>query len=720
MGSKTYKLWYRLIAAAIAAMGLTIAPSIAAAPCDAACEQGRAVVVQLVEAFEKDKTRYLSRAYSEADLRRDFIDPFFAALGWDVANSGARQLYRQDTVPEVRLWKRGSVHYADYAFRIDGRSVFYTEVEAASRDVDDPEHIAQAVGYAWSSSHADIAVLTDFEAFRVYDVRKFGSTESLDALEVMSFRFSYTELAERFPEIWGVFSKKAVADGALTDLLSSRHPGGLQETVNEAFLKDLDRFRLRLGQTIHDNNAGLPPEALNEATHHILNQIVFGRVLEDRDIEPTGRLREAIEGWRSRGRNDPLWSFLRAEFGRLERRYNGVIFAAHFSDSLDIPNDVLVEIIDALYPPTSPYAFSIIPIDVLGRAYESYLGKRLVVEDGVVSLAPKPEVRRAGGVFYTPSWVVDYILDQTLAPKLKGKTINEIAALRVADPACGAGAFSVQMATRILNAALAYYAMTPDAIGGVGSEFPDAYTLYDGTLKLSVAKKAELIEKSVFCVDVDPQSVEITRMWLYILMLEDEASPIVTHERRYKIPNRIWPPKIRDFKLPNLDGNVVNGNSLVGSDFSENAQDRARVNAFDWSEGETRLAQTVRAGGFDVITGNPPYLRYRDAAKFIPDEAEYFRQTYKSMGAGQGDMSYAFIEKGLSLLNKSGRLGYITSNGFMWNAAGEPLRGLLAQSRSVHEVIDLGVAKVFKDAGPATAIVILDRSPKRLFRYARL
>ncbi len=688
--------------------------------CSLACQLGRAKVAVLVAEFERNKAHYTSRAFSEADVRKHFIDGFFEALGWDVNNSSGYQLFRQDTVPETRLWKNAAVHYADYGFRINGRAVFYVEAEAASRDVDHPDFIAQAVGYAWSSTHANLAVLTDFEELRVFDARSNPHASKPHDNEVMELRLNYDAYVEQWPTLWNALSKEAVAGGSLDRLLAGLDPKLVRDSVNQAFLKDLDSFRLKLGQALHDNNPTLDADRLNEATHHILNQIVFGRVLEDRDIEPTGRLREAVDVWRARGGDDPLWSFLRAEFGRLERRYNGVIFAAHFSDKLIIPNDVLAEIVDALYPPTSPYAFSIIPIDVLGRAYESYLGKRLEIEDGTVKLAPKPEVRRAGGVFYTPNWIVDYILDQTLSPKLKGKSVADISKLRVLDPACGAGAFSVQMASRILNAALRYYAKNKDQIGGIGTEFPDAYTLYDGTLKLSVTKKAELIEQTIFCVDVDPQAVEITRMWLYVLILEGESSPIVTQERRYKIPNRIWPPRIRDFKLPNLAGNIVNGNSLVGTDFSDDIAEQKRGRAFDWHAGEGAIAQIIRAGGFDVVAGNPPYLSIEDARRFIPAQYQYMRDVYASMKRGRADMSYAFIEKGISLLKPDGRLGYITSNSFIWNKAGGPMRKIIGQSRSLRELIDLGVAPIFEDASPATAIVILDKAPHRKFRHARL
>lgn len=688
--------------------------------CPAACETARATIAGLVREFEADADRYTSPAFSEAETRVQFIDRFFEALGWDVTNREQAHLFDQDVIPETRLRIGPVMRYADYGFRLNAQAVFYVEAKAANQNIDKPKHIFQAKRYAWSSARAELAVLTDFETLRVFDARSLPSIGQPKAGELEQFHMNYTEYVENFSRLWRTFAKPLVAQDSIHKLLGDVDPRLERIEVDRAFLADLDRFRLDLGRDLYAANPRLTEERLNEATHHILNQIVFSRVLEDRDIESTGRLREAIDIWRARGAKGRLFDYLKAEFGRLERRYNGVMFGAHFSDSLKVPDKTLAAIVDALYPPTSPYAFDIIPVEVLGRAYEGYLGKRLDLADGAVTLAPKPEVRKAGGVFYTPQWIVDYILDKTLGSRLADKSPDKLAKIQVLDPACGAGAFTVQMAGRILAAATDYYATHRDKITGRDSEFPDAYQLLDGSFKLSAPKKAELIENTVFCVDVDPQAVEITKMWLYILMLEGEGSPIVTQERSYKIPNRIWPARVYDFKLPDLTGNVVNGNTLIASDFSDDPDERMHVRAFDWQAGSAKIAQTVRAGGFDVIAGNLPYISLLDAKKFIPEQHAYIRNAYASMSKGRPDLSYAFMEKGLSLLNKGGSLGFITSNGFIWNESGASLRKLISGCGCLKELIDFGVTKVFEDAGPATAITPLQKGKRRSFRHARL
>ena len=244
----------------------------------------------------------------------------------------------------------------------------------------------------------------------------------------------------------------------------------------------------------------------------------------------------------------------------------------------------------SLYPPRSPFDFSVIPVPVLGRAFEGYLGKRLRLEEDGLSIAWRPAIGRIGGVFNTPQWIVEYILERTLDGKLREKSPQEIASVRVLGPACGAGVFVAMAAMRILSAARGYYEAHPEDMGG-STAFPDARVLGDGSIELSAPSKAALIERTVHCVDADPTSVEATKMWLYILILEGEGSPVVTAERRYKIPNRAWPDRIRDFRLPDLSGNIVLGNPLVATDFSkdpEEAEPRPRLRLVRWRHQDRR------------------------------------------------------------------------------------------------------------------------------------
>lgn len=703
---------------AVGGVALTVLPLSAAADTPDRTE-ARARMVALVTAFERDAADFTSRAFKERDTRDRFIDTFFEILGWDMRNLRRAYLFGQEVIPETRLRIGRTMRYADYGFRLDGRAVFYVEAKAANQNIDDPKYVFQAKRYAWSSMRAELAVLTDFETFRVYDARLKPDIDAPGAGELTGFRLSYREYVDHFDILWNTFSREAVTGGSIDSLLEKSDPELERVTVDRAFLSDLDGFRLALGRDIRDRNGDLALDQLNEAAHHILNMLVFARILEDRDIEPTGRLREVLNLWHATGGRS-LFSLLLGEFKRFRKRYRGVVFGAHFSHRLIVGDTVLQRIITALYPPASPYEFSIIPVAVLGKAYEKYLGKRLAVEADAVVLESKPEVRKAGGVFYTPEWITDYIVDRTLGPKLEGMTPGMAGDLNLIDLACGSGAFTTKLADRLFAFAEDYYTAHPKAVQGTDTEFPDAYLLSDGRMKLSVRKKAELVEASVFCVDVDRQAAEVTKMWLYILMLEDEGSPIVTAERKYRVPNRAWPKVIESFELPDLTKNVVWANVLVGPDFEADPRERYKARAFAWTEDAVKIARIVNEGGFDVIVSNPPYIRLSDMKKFIPAQYRYMRRHYASMGWGQPDLSYAFIEKGQALLKEDGRLGFITSNGFIYNAAGQNLRRLIVEAGTLSELIDFGMAPIFEDARPTTAIVVLHKRDNPTFKYAKV
>ena len=696
-----------------------LAECVHAVPTDPAYLTARIKLAKLVEKFQRDESFYTSSKFNEKKTRFQFIDEFFIILGWDVRNVAQVFLYRQEVVPETRLKTDRNMRYADYGFQVGGRAEFYVEAKAAHQRLNNPKHIFQAKRYSFSSQHAELAVLTDFEDFRVYDARTPPDINKPENGLLKAFDLNYRKYIDYFDLLWTTFSREAVMNGSIDRLLKETDPGKVRVTADHAFLQDMDLARLMLGRNIHERNPELAEEQLNQASLHILNQLIFARILEDRDVEPTGRLRIVVDMWQ-KDKNGSLFRVMQKEFGRLQKRYLGVIFREHFSDDLSIEDDVLQEIVLNLYPPRSPYILAVIPIPVLGETYEQHLARQLVIEDGQVVLSKKPKIRKAGGVFYTPEWITKYIVSRTLGPKLAGKTPAELASIKTLDLACGSGAFTVEVIRQLLAYARDYYAQNPNTIQGKETEFPDAYQLPDGRFKLSVKKKIELIQDSVFCLDVDPMAVEITKMWIYVLILESEASYVVTAERKYKVLFRVWPETIKTFKLPNLNQNIVWGNSLVGPDFSDNPAELERVQAFDWEKDNQKLSAIVKSGGFDVLVGNPPYLSTRTMRKVIPDQYRYFRKHYKSLSAKQPDLSFGFVEKGVSLLRKEGRLGYIITNRFLSSEAGENLRQLIIEGGLLEEIINFGSSPIFEGVKVTTATIILNNAGNATFKFAKV
>ncbi|MDX2073034.1 MAG: helix-hairpin-helix domain-containing protein [Alphaproteobacteria bacterium] len=735
---------------------LCIASNALALP--ASSDAGKAALAPIIQKFEKKREFYTTGNATGEVIESDLVDPFFEALGWDVHNTDRSYLYARDVVPFAKRKVGVFDQYINYAFQVDGVTRFYATAIPGYVDTNHRWYVFQLKRVAWSSG-VPIAVITNFRDIRVFDTRIKPDIQQPEAGELLHIQSS--DYSASFQKLWTTFSKPAVVSGSLSKLLSDSRATMERESMDKAFLQDWDGYRLKLANNIYKNNPKLSEEQLNLDTNHILNQLLFARVLEDRDIEPTGRLREAMLLWdavmskstldqlhdditmtlapryrvnkdfqtladevkyldRAHAKDKSLYAFLKDEFIRLQKRYNGVIFKDHPSRELKIDDDVLKEIVTKLYPPASPYDFSKVNVEVLGEIHQQYLAKKLEVRNGQVTLPARPSIREASGAFYTPKWIVDYIVDRTLGEKLQGKSAKQLSELKLLDPSCGSGAFTTAMAQKLFDHAVSYYAAHTDAIEGKNTEFPDAYKLSDGRWKLSAKKKAQLVQDSVVCTDLDTQAVENTKMWLYILILDGEGAYLSAEERARPYKDKRAPEQIEEFALPDLNTNVVNANTLVGKDFSNAPAVLEKAKAFDWKKDNTKIAAIIQNGGFDVVATNPPYVSYLSMKEYFPEQAAYLKQHYESMAKGRPDLYFAFFEKGIDLMKAQGSLGYITGNSYLYTKAGERLRDLIERKNLMHEVVDFGAHPIFEEVSVSTAVTILQNQKNEKFRYFKV
>ena len=408
------------------------------------------IVTKLVDRFDEQKDDYKRGRYNETQARREFIDPFFEALGWDVDNEqGYAEAYK-DVVHESNVRIRGGdeagqLKAPDYAFRIGGVRKFFVEAKKPSVNIKgDLAASFQVRRYAWSDPNVKLAILTDFEEFAVYDGRvrpRKGDSPS----KARVFYCTFDQYAEHWDYIEGLFSREAILHGAFDKYADDTKRKRGTEEPGDAFLKEIEGGREKLAGTLARKHPDLSARDLGAAVQRIIDRIIFLRIAEDRQIEPYGELREAAKGKR-------VYPRLVEVFKEADARYNSGLF--HFEDErgragtpdtvtpgLDIPDRIIKPLINGLYYPESPYAFDVLPADLLGQVYERFLGKVIRLKGRTAVVEEKPEVRKAGGVYYTPTYIVDYIVQQTLGPLLDGRIPKTATGLSILDPACGSGSF---------------------------------------------------------------------------------------------------------------------------------------------------------------------------------------------------------------------------------------------------------------------------------------
>jgi adenine-specific DNA-methyltransferase len=671
-------------------------------------------IEQLVDDFSKNEKYYLSTSYLEARARVDFIDKFWIALGWDVTHREQKNPFEQEVTVEKNINVEGRGRRADYAFAVapNFRDVrFFVEAKKPSKNIDNADDYFQTVRYGWNA-HTPIAVLTDFEQFRILDCRyepDIDSVLSYGALE--KYRYSdYADL-EKFRRIYHLFSRVEVANGSLESYAKalpkpSAKTGqralfvtGRFKGVDESFLNILDSYRERLAHTFKASNPQLQSHELTEVTQRTLDRLVFLRFLEDKLIEPSELVQKLVDSQRP-------WRDFVITSRKLNEIYNGIIFRPH--DLLDSPDfkideRTFVDICDSLSYARSPYLFSYIPIHILGNIYERFLGKTIVIEGADASIQEKPEVRKAGGVYYTPEYIVRYIADNTVGQLIDGKTPEEISQMHFADISCGSGSFLLGVFDLLSRYHRTYY--NANKKRKTKGRKAGCIELPDRTLQLSLKQKREILTNNIFGVDVDAQAVEVAQLSLYLKLLEDETT---ASARLYQI-------ELGNKLLPSLSNNIKAGNSLIDWDilsgklFDKNEE--SKLNPMSFKE---EFPQIMKEGGFDAIVGNPPYVRIQG---FPRSQINYFSQHYSS-AIKNYDLYVSFIERGFELLKQGGRLGEIVPNKFFKTDYGEGLRAYIAQHKALSDVIDFGANQVF-DATTYTCLLFLTKDPNTSFRYTQ-
>ena len=661
--------------------------------------KSREIIEGLVKKFEQNKAAI--KSLTEEDTKVEYITPLFEALGWDVYNSEGNADSFKEVKFETGVDVRGNTKAADYSFYL-GKLLFYVEAKRPSIDIKENINSSfQIRSYGWSSV-CPLGVLTNFEELSIYKCSEKPKPTDKSHVD-REFCYTYDTYLEHWDEIYALLSKEAVRKGSL-ETFKRKNKGKGAETVDKEFLKSLSAWRKTLALHIAKHN-DITEKDLNYGVYKIIDRLIFLRICEDRGIEGDKTLLRICE-------HDNVYESLKKLFYNADDKYNSGLF--HFQEekgreayhdiitpTLTIENKTLKAIIGDMYYPNSPYAFGVMPADILGKIYEKFLGNTITLSDSgkTAKVEEKIEVRKAGGVYYTPYDIVRFIVTHTLDPLFKNKTPKSVENIRIVDPACGSASFLLEVYQYLLDWYRNYYIQNNVGKHKKGKN-PVLFETVNGD-QLTLSERKRILTTHIYGVDIDIQAVEVAKLSLLLKVLEYEGQEI-----RQKV---LFEKRI----LPDLHENIKCGNSLVGSSvFGLQLEQStiARINPFDWN---SEFRAIMSAGGFDVVVGNPPYIQLQKFKGSVDDEA--LQQAMKKAGYAvhhsMGDIYSLFYEKGIQLLKPKGILGYITSNKWMRAGYGELLRGYLSQQNPLY-LLDLG-GGVFEDATVDTNILIVKKEPNK-------
>ncbi|WP_430468432.1 Eco57I restriction-modification methylase domain-containing protein [Winogradskyella ouciana] len=555
----------------------------------------------------------------------------------------------------------------------------------------------QAFGYKNNQPGCNYVITSNFEKLRFY------IDNAVDFEEFNLFQLT----KERFDVLWLCLSSdyllkdipKKIKDESLTQ----------EENVTKKLYKDYAAFRNEIFDAIQKENPEYDKLTLFKKTQKLLDRFLFIFFAEDRLLLPPNYIRSIVNDWKDlRDKYDaytPLYDRFKKYFGYMNIghkghkhdifAYNGGLFAPDaILDNININDELLHRHTLNL----SNYDFeSEVSVNILGHIFEHSLNDidEIQAEIQGIETEQSKTKRKKDGVFYTPKYITKYIVDNTVGKLCEEKKIelditdenyqpakqrsrkrlkalqtyrDWLLQLTICDPACGSGAF--------LNQALEFLIAEHAYIDQLSAKYnKDALVLSD--------VENSILENNLFGVDINEESVEIAKLSLWLRTAQ------------------------KGRKLTALNNNIKCGNSLI--DDPAVAGDKA----FNW---QNEFPEVFAEGGFDVLIGNPPYVR----VQFLPYNEIDFYKANKETAHKRVDISTLFFEQSYELLKDNGHLCFITSNQFQTTEYGLETRRFISNKFQILKILDFGDLPVFEGALTYVSIYSMRKSTPNDFLYKRV
>jgi type I restriction-modification system DNA methylase subunit len=711
-------------------------------PAETGKEKFFAKLETLIAKAKRLQTRGFDEQEPEAATCHELILPLLDALG-----------FRNENIkPEFKITNESSV---DYLLK-SNRPLLFVEAKSLLDCQDKSlfdKHRDQVVRYIQTyrlspeitqmERPVKWILLTNFAQFHFIRVNETAP----------SFFFKPDDLWPRREELWELLALENLQADRIDELYDQHKKAGL----DQQFLADLKRWRLLIANGFALRNQKLTLDEITRASQQLLDRFIFCLMLETCRLVKYNQLLQRFEAYDQlyggmdtvfgprHGIFSPEVNYTFSEFLRqklfqdIKRDFNTELFKQPLlCDELEMDNLILAILLG--YEPMRPeiaatcgfesgqgeliafrhlynYDFSRMSLDVMGAVYERFLAHKLSQVGGRIVIEDTDELRKKEGIYYTPRYIVDYIVAHTLGEKtgpilaeaktllgyknFKGasKKIRELSQIKVLDPAMGSGSFLLRAFDWLVETYNDYNRecrRCKKETNGHGALFDAGTDIAEEVLEAP----HHVLTENIFGVDLDAQAVEIAglNLWIRYMALEkDRLQDKLRHQ-------------MRDL-LPSLGNNLKRGNSLI--DDAKVAGDAA----FDW---KTNFPEIMERGRFDVVIGNPPYERIQVMQANAPEAAEFLKATYRAAASGNFDIYVCFIERGLELLNANGYFGYICPNKFFQSNYGQETRQLLSEGRNVSHLVNFGHLQIFPQATIYTCLLFLHKQPQTSMAFHKV
>lgn len=617
-------------------------------------EQAKEEIQKLISNFDNVVNNNQTKDYNEEDVKNGFIIPFFDKLNW--TSSDISQIKSESKVLHRKR--------VDYAFKISGVTKFLVEAKSFEEDIDEDKSIEQAYNYGYNIGIRWV-LLTNFKRSILIDCFVKYKEQS------KSLILNYYDYSKRIDDLW-MFNKEGFLKpkNDLEEWADKYRPLLKRKEVAELIFDELIDWRTKLTNNInsHPIKNKLDKEELDEAVQTILDRLIFIRTCEDRGFE-NPQLKPILNKWEDNN-NKKIIDYLNDLFRDFDGRYNSELFTPPKYTDLFIDNFILEKLIKGLYfnsDNTAIFDFSLIDVDVLGNIYEEYLEYLLKVGKKS-TLKKKHQHRKDFGQFYTPTYIVDYIIKNTVLKALENNN-----SLKILDCACGSGSFLIKAFDKLQ----VYYK--------------------ENNVQISDEK---ILKNSIYGVDIDKKACEIANLNLIFKILKQQQ------------------------RLPKLNDNIKCGNSLISGkkeELEKYFNDVEEKKPFNWEE---EFRDIFKEGKFDVVIGNPPYVFTR-GKHFDRGEKDYINEHYlKGMESisksharqsGKINLFSVFLIRGINLLNNEGLLGFIVPNNLLRTTTYDIIRKFLLDNCKILQIVDLS-SGVFEGVTASTIIIILQKESNKTKR----